>query len=81
MVGKKGETFILKDVVRPSTLLFIISRIIATFTKSVTMQSNLVTGSCNTNFTQYRHLRYLDKKVTIPGVGLGSMEEITPRST
>ena len=75
MVGKEGETFILKDVVRPSTLLFIISRIIATFTKSVTMQSNLVTGSCNPNFTQYRNLRYLDKKVTSVGGGGGDCWE------
>ena len=26
--------------------------------------SNLVTGSCNSNFTQFRHLRYYDQKVT-----------------
>ena len=33
--------------------------------------SNLVTGSCNSNFTQFRHLRYYDQKVTSCGTDVG----------
>ena len=62
MERKRRDSLILEDIVRLST--FIMMSGSADKSWEISKKNSVVTGTCNANFTQYRHLRYFDEKVT-----------------
>ena len=62
MERKRRDSLILEDIVRLST--FIMMSGSADKSWEILKKNSVVTGTCNTNFTQYRQLRYFDEKVT-----------------